>query len=48
MANIKWKPHTEIDEEEYLDSLKPSAEDIKKAQIELVTLNLLVDMEVVQ
>lgn len=48
MSKVKWKSQAEIDEEEYLKSLEPSDENVKKAQLELVVLNLLVDMEVVQ
>ena len=36
----------EIEYQQYLDSLKPSSEAIKNAQLELVILNLLIDMEV--
>lgn len=43
---IKWKTQDEIDYEQYLESLKPSDEDIKKAQMELLMLDLLIDMEV--
>ena len=43
---IKWKSQEEIDYEIYLESLKPSEEDIKKAQMELLMLELLIDMEV--
>ena len=43
---IKWKSQDEIDYEQYLEPLKPSDEDIKKAQMELLMLELLIDMEV--
>ena len=43
---IKWKTQEEIDYEIYLESLKPSEEEIKKAQMELLMLELLIDMEV--
>lgn len=35
----------EIEYQQYLDSLRPSREQIKNAQLELVILNLLIDME---
>lgn len=46
---IEGLPQEELDEieyQQYLDSLKPSDEEIKNAQLELVILNLLIDMEV--
>lgn len=43
---IKWKSQEEIDYEQYLESLKPSEEEVKKAQMELLMLELLIDMEV--
>ena len=36
----------EIEYQQYLDSLKPRDEEIKNAQMELLILNLLIDMEV--
>lgn len=36
----------EMEYQQYLNSLKPSDEEIKNAQLELVILNLLIDMEV--
>ena len=36
----------EIEYQQYLDSLKPSEEEVKKAQMELLVMNLLFDMEV--
>ncbi len=44
--NIGWKSQEEIDYEIYLESLKPSDDEVKKAQIELLMLELLIDMEV--
>lgn len=43
---FKWKSQEEIDYEIYLESLKPSENEVKKAQMELLMLDLLVDMEV--
>ena len=43
---IKWKSQEEIDYEEYIESLKPSEDEVKKAQMELLVMNLLFDMEV--
>ena len=43
---IKWKSQDEIDYELYLESLKPSDDEVKKAQMELLMLELLIDMEV--
>ena len=45
MVNIKWKSQDEIDYEKFLDSLKPSQEEVEKAKMELVILNLLIEME---
>lgn len=36
----------EIEYQQYLDSLKPSEDEVKKAQMELLVMNLLFDMEV--
>ena len=46
MAKINWKTQEEIDYEEYIESLKPSESEVKKAQMELSMLELLIDMEV--
>lgn len=43
---IKWKSQEEIDYEEYIGSLKPSEDEVKKAQLELLMLDLLIEMEV--
>ena len=44
--NIGWKSQEETDYEIYLESLKPSEDEVKKAQMELLMLELLIDMEV--
>ena len=36
----------EIEYQQYLDSLKPSEDEVKKAQMELLVMNLLIEMEV--
>jgi len=41
MAQIKWKTKTEIVEEQLLESLKPTGEEIKNAELEIKILTLL-------
>lgn len=47
MAQIKWKSKTEIEEEELLESLIPTKEEIEKAELEISVINLLQDLEVI-
>lgn len=47
MANIEWKTQQQIDEEELENLLIPSQEEIKKAELEMSMINLLVELEVI-
>lgn len=47
MANIKWKSQQVIDEEGLEKLLTPSQEEIEKAQREIDTINLLIELEVI-
>ena len=47
MAKITWKSQDDIEYEKFLESLKPSAEELKKAEMELVILNLMIEMEMI-
>ncbi|TCO78006.1 hypothetical protein [Marinisporobacter balticus] len=41
MAKITWKSKQQIEDEKTLESIKPTEEEIKKAEIEIQILNLL-------
>ena len=47
MAQIKWKTKAEIEEEKLLESLIPSQEEIENAELEIKTITLLQDLEVI-
>lgn len=47
MANIKWKSQDEIDEEKLQDELKPNDDALKKAKLELQTVEILEKLGVI-
>ena len=47
MAIIKWKTRREVEEEELLESLIPTEDEVKQAELEISVINLLQDLEVI-
>lgn len=47
MAQIKWKTQQKIEDEKLLESLVPTEEEVKKAELEIHMITLLQELEVI-